>query len=463
MKIGLRSKLSLSYAVMALLLVALTSLCVNFLFRSQFENYVIQQQKQRNQEIVRQIQKQYGADGSWNKNAIENIGVSALEQGMIVKVEDAAGAALWDARVHNNGMCVQILSGIARNMKNYYPNFQGEYEESAYALRAETKTVGRVLVGYYGPYYYTDTDISFLSSVNTTLLVLGLVSLAGALLLGGIMAKRISGPVSGAVKAAEEISRGNFTQRISERPNTTEMARLTDSVNHLADSLEQQQALRKRMSADVAHELRTPLANLQSAMEAMLDGVWAPDEARLESCHEEILRITRLVGDMEKLEQAEAEAAVLHRTEFDAAELTEKILSSFEPEFRKKRIDTRFCGETQKLEGDRDKISQVVVNLLSNALKYTPEGGSVRVSVAGDERAVRIAVSDTGVGIAEEDLPNVFERFYRADRSRNRRTGGSGLGLAIALAIAKSHRGGIAVQSREGQGSTFTLTLPRKF
>lgn len=462
MKIGLRSKLSLSYAVMALLLVALTSLCINFLFQAQFKNYVIQQQKQRNQEIVSLIQKQYGTDGSWDESTVENIGIGALEQGMIIRVLDASGATVWDATVHNNGMCAQMLSGMAQNMKNYYPNFQGGYEQAEYPLRAGGKTVGKVLVGYYGPYYYTENDIHFLSSVNTALLVLGLISLAGALLLGGIMAKRISRPVSGAVKAAEEISRGNFTQRISERPDTKEMARLTDSVNHLADSLEQQQALRKRMSADVAHELRTPLANLQSAMEAMIDGVWEPSAQRLESCHEEILRITRLVGDLEKLEKAEAEAVVLNRTEFDAAALTEKILNSFEPEFRKKGIQTQFSGGAQKLDGDRDKISQIVVNLLSNALKYTPEGGSVRVSVGGEEQAVYIAVSDMGVGISAEDLPYVFERFYRADQSRNRLTGGSGLGLAIALAIAKAHRGDITVRSSAGKGSTFTLRLPRK-
>lgn len=461
MKIGLRSKLSLSYAVLALLLVALISVCVNFLFQSQFKNYVMQQQKQRNQDIVSLIQKQYGSDGGWNESAVENIGVGALEQGMIVKVLDVSGNMVWDATVHNNGMCAQMLNRMAQNMQSYYPAFKGGYEQAEYRLFVGVKEVGRVQVGYYGPYYYTENDISFLNSINTMLLILGLISLAAALLLGGLMAKRISGPVSKAVRAAEEISRGNFGQRIAEKSGTREMARLTDTVNQLADSLEQQQGLRKQMSADVAHELRTPLTNLQSAIEAMIDGVWEPSAERLESCHEEILRITRLVGDLEKLEQAEAEALSLNRTEFDVSALTERILGSFEPELRKKDIKPVFSGGTQRIFADRDKVSQILVNLISNAFKYTPAGGRVEAAVTGDEATVKIAVSDTGVGIPAEDLPYVFERFYRADKSRNRLTGGSGLGLAIASAIVKAHRGSISVRSEPGRGSTFVVLLPR--
>lgn len=457
---SLRSTLSFSYAVMALLLVALLSLCINVLFQVQFKNYVVRQQKERSREVVSLLEKQYTSEG-WNARAIESIGVNALEQGMILKLLDADGATVWDATVHNNGLCVQMLSHMASNMKSHYPNFRGGYEQAEYPVVVFGKKAGSAAIGYYGPYYFTDNDIAFLNGLNTVLLLVGAVSLLIALALGTLMARRISRPISRAVGTAAEISKRNYGQRITEKSGTREFVQLTDTINSLADSLAGQEALRKRMAADVAHELRTPLANLQSSLEAMIDGVWPADADRLESCHEEVARITRLVGDLERLERAEAENSVLEVTEFDVSELVRRLLNSFETESQKKGVSLHFAGKTQIIRADREKIGQVIGNLVSNALKYTPSGGSVGVETGGSEQSVTIAVRDTGIGISAEDLPLIFERFYRADRSRNRLTGGSGLGLAIAKAIVEAHKGTIAAESTPGGGSVFRITLPR--
>ena len=215
------------------------------------------------------------------------------------------------------------------------------------------------------------------------------------------------------------------------------------------------------MAADVAHELRTPLANLQSSMEAMIDGIWEPNGERLESCHEEIIRINRLVGDLEKLERFEAENATLSISEFDISELIQHILSNFETEFQKNRIQFQFSGKSEIINADRDKISQVVVNLISNALKYTLAGGHIEIEVTGTETAIELVVKDSGKGIPPEDIPYIFERFYRADQSRNRLTGGSGLGLTITKAIVESHKGKISVSSEIDKGTTFTVYLPK--
>jgi len=462
MKYSLRSKLSISYMLMAVFLVAIIGFCVNLLFQNQFKDYIIKQQKQQNQEIVTLVEKQYSvADSDWNKSAIENIGVNALEHGIIIKVKDKAGNMVWDATIHNNGLCVQMLSHMAQNMLSQDPNFKGKYEQTSYTLKSDFKEVGNIEVGYYGPYYYTDNDINFLNNINTILIILGIVSLAFALVLGAVMAKRVSKPISKAVHAAALISKGNFKQRISEKSNTREMVQLTDTINHLADSLEHQQVLRKRMAADVAHELRTPLANLQSSMEAMIDGIWEPNGERLESCHEEIIRINRLVGDLEKLERFEAENATLSISEFDISELIQHILSNFETEFQKNRIQFQFSGKSEIINADRDKISQVVVNLISNALKYTLAGGHIEIEVTGTENAIELVVKDSGKGIPPEDIPYIFERFYRADQSRNRLTGGSGLGLTITKAIVESHKGKISVSSEIDKGTTFTVYLPK--
>lgn len=463
MKHSLRSKLSLTYAAMALLLVGVISFCVNYFFKVQFNDYVIAQQKQYNQEVVNLVDKQYDiSTGSWNVGGVENIGLSALEQGVVLKVKDLSGDTIWDATVHDNGLCMQMLSQMAQNTLSHNPNSKGGYVQTSYSLISNFKKVGEAIVGYYGPYYYTSNDVSFLNKINTILIVVGIISLAIALLLGTLMSGRISRPISKTVRAASEISKGNFKQRIEEKSTTREISQLTTTVNDLAESLEKQQKLRKTMAADVSHELRTPLASLQSSLEAMIDGIWEPNGERLESCHEEILRINRLVGDLEKLERAEAENAVLDTTEFNLTELAQHIVHNFETDFCKKGVKLNLIGNAVTIRADRDKISQVMINLLSNALKYTPQGGHAAIHVKDTENTVELTVSDDGDGIPPEDLPNIFERFYRADKSRNRFTGGSGLGLSITKAIVEAHKGSITVISELNKGTVFTVCLPKK-
>ncbi|MFT8889693.1 sensor histidine kinase [Ethanoligenens sp.] len=462
MTFGLRTKLSLAYAALALLLVGIISLFVNYFFKIQFNDYVIAQQKQSSQNIVNLVEKQYDASNdAWNVSAIENIGMSALDQGIILKVKDLNGKDVWDATVHNNGLCMQMLSQMAQYTQKYNPTLKGGYVQTGYDLTNDFQKIGQADVGYYGPYFYTSNDVSFLNRVNTILVIVGIASLALAFLLGAIMSRRLSRPISKAIEAASEISRGNFKQRIKEQSTTREIKQLTATVNDLADSLEKQQQLRKTMAADVSHELRTPLASLQSSLEAIIDGIWEPSRERLESCHEEILRINRLVGDLEKLERAEAENTMLNMTELNLSELAQHIVHNFETDFFKKSVKLNFVCDSVAVKADRDKISQVIINLLSNALKYTQKGGRVELQVRDNGRSAKLIVSDTGNGISQDDIPNIFERLYRADKSRNRVTGGSGLGLTITKAIIEAHKGSISVSSELDKGTAFTVSLPK--
>jgi two-component system sensor histidine kinase BaeS len=444
------------------MLVALISLFINVFLQNQFKDYIIKQQQQKNNELVSLVEKQYNAsNGSFNKSVIENIGVNALEQGIIMKVKDDAGKTVWDATIHNNGLCVQMLTHMSNNMLSHYPNFKGGYVQTNYPIKVNFKDVGSVELGYYGPYYFTDNDINFLNNINTILIFIGIFFLALALVLGAFMAKRISTPISKTVSAAQHISKGNFKERIIEKSSTKEINQLISTINNLADTLEKQEALRKRMAADVAHELRTPLANLQSSLEAMIDGIWKPTSERLRSSHEEIIRITKMVGDMEKLARIEAENVTLNKSRFDVSELIRHIVNNFETGFKNKDIKLNFSEERDIIEADKDKISQVVTNLLSNALKYTHEGGIVEIQVKGSDDLTEITVQDNGKGIAAEDLPYIFERFYRADKSRNRLTGGLGLGLTITKAIVESHKGTITVSSELNKGTKFIVTIPK--
>jgi len=357
---------------------------------------------------------------------------------------------------------VQMLANMSSNMLSHYPNFKGGYVQLNFPVKVNFKVVGNVELGYYGPYYFTDNDINFLNSINTALLIIGVFSLILALAFGFLMAKRISTPISKTINAAELISKGNFKERIIEKTSTKEIIQLVSTINNLADTLEKQETLRKRMSADVAHELRTPLSNLQSSIEAMIDGIWNPDAKRLASCHEEIIRISKMVGDMEKLARIEAENVALNKSNFDVSELIQHIVNNFETGFKNKSIKLNFNGEREIIYADKDKISQIVTNLLSNALKYTPEGGIVEIQAKGSDEFTEIIVVDNGQGIPTEDLPYIFERFYRADKSRNRSTGGLGLGLTITKTIVESHKGSITVSSELNKGTKFIVTIPKK-
>jgi two-component system sensor histidine kinase BaeS len=459
---SLRTKLSISYVLVALISILLISVLTNIFLQSQFREYVRKNQEQQNLALAESVKQQYLLNNRWNYATLESIGVTALENGLIIKIRDASGTVIWDAQVHNNGMCQRIIRQMANTMNTHYPNLKGGYEEKPYPILVDDKLVGSVDIGYYGPFYMSTNDVAFIRTLNKLSLIAGILSMIFALILGLLMAKRLSTPISRVIDTAQMISRGYFGGRIKEKSNTKEICRLTDTVNHLAQSLENQEKLRKRLTADVAHELRTPLATLQGNMEAMIDGIWAIDADRLKSCHEEILRINRLVGDLEKLARQDSESQVLKKEKFNITLLAEQVVQNFQGDFLKKGVAVDFSGNEIWLVADRDKISQVLINLLSNALKYTPPGGKVNVEIKDIDGFLEIIVADSGIGISEADLPFIFERFYRADKSRTRLTGGAGIGLTIVKSIVDAHRGNIEVKSTVNEGTVFRVTIPKQ-
>ena len=458
----LRFKITAAFMLVTLSLFALISLFANFLLANQFKEYIINKQNHAIENVVDSVAQEYNnMSNAWDTAGIETVGMNALEAGLIIRVRDSKNIVIWDAQKHNGGMCTSILEHMAFNMQSYNSNFEGGYEEKNYLIQTGGVLTGSVDVGYYGPYFYSDVDLQFLSSLNNLLFWGAVASLLACLVIGAYMARRMARPIARVVHTAGSIAGGDLSGRVHEKSGTKEIAELTGSINSLAESLQKQETLRKRLTADVAHELRTPLATLQSHVEAMIDGVWEPDKERLQSFHEEIIRLSNMVGDLEKLSLFEGENLTPRYELFDISGLIARLLLHFENEFRNKSIALHFTQEEHYIEADKDKISQVLINLVSNALKYTQAEGSVTVEVAEKEEMVEITVRDTGMGISAEDLPYIFERFYRTDKSRNRLTGGSGIGLTIAKSIALAHHGSISVQSKINEGSAFLLILPK--
>ena len=225
---------------------------------------------------------------------------------------------------------------------------------------------------------------------------------------------------------------------------------------------EKQEDVRRQLTSDVAHELRTPVANVSSQLEAMIEEVWEPTKERLQSCYDELGRISGIISDLEKLRQIEASNMVLEKEPVDLLELAQAVKTAFEPELAKKKLTCMVTGESAIISGDQRRLHQVIFNLVSNAVKYSTESGQILIDIHNSGKNVQLTVKDQGIGIAKEDIPLIFERFYRTDRSRNRKTGGAGIGLTIVKAIVLAHGGNISVESVKGCGSCFMVVLPKK-
>jgi signal transduction histidine kinase len=289
----------------------------------------------------------------------------------------------------------------------------------------------------------------------------GLLAVAIALLLTFILSQRILAPVKALTHAARQLGKGDFSQRVHTR-DKGEVGELAQSFNSMAGDLERTEQLRRNMVADIAHELRTPLSNLGGYLEAIRDGVIKPDQGTIHSLVEEASSLSRLVNDLQELSLADAGELKLIFHQEDAAKLIGQAVAAWQPQAASKglRMSAKLPDNLPPVDIDSHRIRQVLHNLLENAVVHTSQGDSITVTAWPQDNQLKISVADTGEGIPAEDLPNIFERFYRVDKSRARTTGGSGLGLTIVKRLIEAHGGRIEIESELGKGSTFTLTLP---
>jgi two-component system sensor histidine kinase BaeS len=304
-------------------------------------------------------------------------------------------------------------------------------------------------------------QLEFINNLGQTLWIAGLLGVAVALLMGGLFTWQIISPLSKVTAAARRIARGDLNQKVDVH-GPAELTELGESFNIMAGNLKHDRALRQNMVADIAHELRTPLSILQANIEAMQDGVLETNTENLTSLHQETLLLSRLIEDLRTLSLAESGQLKYHFNTLDLNKLASRLIEAMQTQYGSKNIHLTLDSpeELPLIQADPDRLEQVVRNLLNNAFHYTPEGGNVTVKLVSDNDGITASVKDNGAGIPPESLPHIFERFYRVDQSRNRRTGGSGLGLAIVKQLVEAHGGRVWVTSPVGQGSTFYFRLP---
>ncbi|UCG54578.1 MAG: HAMP domain-containing protein [Dehalococcoidia bacterium] len=301
----------------------------------------------------------------------------------------------------------------------------------------------------------------FINNLEQNLWLAGFLGAVLAIVLSIILTRKIVSPLSRITSAAQKVRLGDLNQRV-DIGGSSELADLGNSFNNMVEKLEYDQELRHNMVADIAHELRTPLSIVQGNVEAMLDGVMPADNQNLNSLHQETLLLSRLVEDLRTLSLAESGQLKYFPQEMDLVGLIRNVVDGFKAQFATKNIRLKIADSERlpRVWADKDRTAQIIRNLLSNAFYYTPDNGSVSIKLTSNPDSMTVSINDSGTGIPPEDLQHIFDRFYRVDRSRTRKTGGSGLGLAIVKQLVEAQGGKIWVESVMGKGCSFYFNLP---
>lgn len=331
---------------------------------------------------------------------------------------------------------------------------------------SDGKVVGKVRLWVLGSdVLLTKTDTAFREKTIDAMFLAAAIAVAISVMIGLFVSRMLTNPIRRITGTAKQIRDGDLSARTNMRGDD-EIDQLGETFDEMATSLEKDLKHERRLTSDVAHELRTPLMAMLATVEAMQDGVYPTDNEHLETVASETRRLARLVQQMLDLSRMENHTAPMNIEAVDMVELVRGIVNAQEPLFHERDLRLRFADETQGkmpfIKVDPDMITQCVINLMSNAMRYTPEGGWVVVTVGLDRKHLTISVSDTGIGIAKEDLSRIFGRFWRADASRAREAGGLGVGLAVTKQIVERHHGFISVESELEKGTTFTIHLPRE-
>jgi two-component system OmpR family sensor kinase len=490
---SLFARLMFAFALVILITVAIIFVIVNQTTTNEFRAYTFRGGQTSLDSIANELGAYYAARGSWQ--GVEQYfaqmygtgggrgrGTPALA-GITLSLADASGtiiASRDSAQVGHKVTSAQLAASVP--------------------IRVSGQSVGALLAASQNLATFDAQQQEFLWRVNVSSLLAGGVAGVLALTLGFFLFYQITAPLHALTTAARKIAVGDFSVRLASSRDD-ELGQVSRAFNAMAEALAHSETARRHMLADIAHELRNPLGILQGQLEAMLDGVFPLSNEQIASLYDETLLLARLVNDLRDLALADAGELQITRQPTDLGALIEKTMSAFTWQANEKQITlTLTCAnDLPRVNIDAQRIEQVLRNLMSNALRHTPAGGAVRIECAeiksqksesrgqraesrgqraedrdqrsedrdqrsegGDQKSVvRVRVSDTGSGISREDLPHVFERFWRGDKARARAGGGTGLGLAIAQRLILAHGGTIGVESEAGRGATFWFTLPK--
>jgi two-component system OmpR family sensor kinase/two-component system sensor histidine kinase BaeS len=446
-------RLSLAFALVLLIGLAITAILADRQVNAEFQRYVAR--SQLDNVLWEEIAALYALQGNWQ--GIEQVFVSHNTVGRGQRrgapkhiLADATGLILYDETgMHASG-----------------DRMSSEERQRALPIQVEDETIGYLYTTTGGQGNLLAAEQAFLTQVNRALLQAGAVAGVLGIVLGLLLARSIAAPLGRLASAAHRLAEGKLDERVRVQ-GTAEMIEAAQAFNDMATSLEQAEILRRNLVADIAHELRTPLTVVQGNLQAILDDVYPLEKGEIATVYDETLVLARLVSDLRDLSQAEAGQLHLNVQPVEVQPVLDSVNNAFAEYARQQDIHLHSTNADAipHVLADPDRLRQILNNLLGNALRHTPQGGSVRIEaekqgIAQNDGRVRFSVVDMGSGIPSQDLPQVFARFWRAERSRSRKHGGSGLGLAISRQLVEAQGGEIGVESEVGRGSVFWFTLP---
>lgn len=447
MHCSLRCKFLLLFILISAIALSSAFVLRGFIMRD-FARYLDGESQDRIQRVVALLEGGYEQHGGWQRDRLATDLAWALQLGVETRLFDSSGRQVIDSE--------QALSALTPLMRSRVLDATGYDQRTAkgisipYPLYLRGEEIGhleaRTLEQVKEEYFVRSSNRVLLISVT----ILGLISV----LAGIIASRRLARPILELVDASGDIAGGNLGRRVNNK-GYDEIGRLSQSFNSMACNLEAQEKLRRTLLSNAAHELRTPLAIISGELEGMLDGVLPIDRSALQSLHDEARRLTAILDGVDELSRAEASALNLNKITFALKPYLSTIVGRFERIFADKYAVLQLdCPESLRVTADPDRLSQIVINLVSNSVKAIASGGRVAVIASSDHGRVSLEITDNGCGIPAEDLPHVFERFYKG------KNGGLGLGLAIVQELATAHGGSVSVRSVAGTGTSFYVTLP---
>ncbi len=445
---SLAIKFTLVLLLVSLLVVAFIAIIASQVTQREFAFFL---DRQDQEEMTGQLAELYEANGGW-----ENINVRQVR--IITRKSPGSAPAEFAAIADREGMVV-----FSNPDHSLGTRVKKSVIDSGLPIEVDGELVGTVLSSTTPRMNILAPAVeSFSESINRSLLIASLVAVVVSLLLGIVFSYTLTRQLSELSKATTNISRGKLKQKV-EVKSKDEIGQLVTAFNQMSDELERSQDIRRQMTADIAHELRTPLSIILGRAETLAEGMLPPSEEVFHVIYEEAQRVNRLVEDLRTLSLSDAGELSLEIRKVSVQRLLEDVQTSYQNKAKDKNITLSVDPIDRALVVlvDPDRLIQVLGNLVSNALRYTPEGGYVRLSAAEAAKGIEINVADSGPGILKADIPYVFDRFYRGDKSRIRDIGGSGLGLAIAKSLVNALQGDIRVSSQPGHGTIFTIWLPQ--
>ncbi|MCT4545318.1 MAG: ATP-binding protein [Vallitalea sp.] len=452
--ISLSKRITKNSIVISLITVIVIIIISNIGIHYYFVDYVMKQNKLNDKEIITYV-----------NNSIENDGVLDSRELMYLKQQahfkDVELVLLNKDRevIFISSMGMGKGKGMGVNIIHENP-YKEDYTYIEESISYKKQVVAYLNIGHYKNIITAKEDNDFIYTINILYAISFIIAVLLAIILSSYLSKRLTKPIIEINNSTHNISKGNYKQVKLIKTDTKELSELANSIKELARQLSEQEELRKRLSNDISHELRSPLAVLRSQIEALMDGVLEPSPERLAKLNDEIVRMTKLINDLNELSVVESEYLRLNMAKVDIKEELSAVIDSFIPLMESKNIKMEKKLDSHVfIQGDKDRLKQIFVNLLTNAYKYTNEGGEIIISLRKKDDKAIISFKDSGIGIKEEDLSYIFQRFYRGDESRSRKTGGAGIGLSIVKELVKAHNGIITVDSELGKGSVFNIVF----